>query len=257
MSTVYQKQDKRPRDVSVIIKTYDNSALPKKHKSELYLKDILGLTLTALETQTHPPLEVLVVDSSAGSGIAAVVKQAQTHTPLNLRHIPMEKEAFSHPKALNLGIRQAGGNIITCLSGDATPAHEQWLENLIAPLKTPQVAGSFSRHIARPGQALSIAERMRLWWRYRSKQTTLRESDHLFSNASSAFRKTQALETPFDESLYELEDYEWAKTMQAQGNSIAYVGNSAIYHTHSTSSLETLQRMLYYVFLRLKSDNTH
>ena len=82
----------------------------------------------------------------------------------------------------------------------------------------------------------------------------MRYTDHLFSNASSAFRKELALQIPFNEALPELEDYAWAKRVQGQGYAIAYVGESEVYHSHSTSSAKTLWRMVYYVFLRMKID---
>ncbi|MCK5684734.1 hypothetical protein KAJ27_11455, partial [bacterium] len=102
--------------------------------------------------------------------------------------------------------------------------------------------------------SLSWIEQFRLWWRYRSRSTTLRYNDHIFSNACSAFRKDLALQIPFDETLYEMEDYAWAKDIQGQGYAIAYVGNSEIFHSHASSSFKTLQRMLYYIYLRMKYD---
>ncbi|MBN1877840.1 MAG: glycosyltransferase family 2 protein [Anaerolineae bacterium] len=240
--------------VSVIIKTYDNTHGNTCATSFPTLKELLGDTLTALAKQTHLPREVLVVDSSAGDGIAQVLQVTSQSHVLNIRHIPLPPAEFSYPHALNLGIQHADGDIVISLSGDATPANPRWLETLIAPLADPKVGGSFSRHIPRPAVPLAWAERFRLWWRYRSRETTIRYTDHIFSNASSAFPRALALEVPFDETLTELEDYAWAGEVQSQGYGIAYVGESEVYHCHTTASLKTLWRMLYYVYLRMKAD---
>lgn len=239
--------------ISIVIKTYDDSATSKRRRSAT-LKELLAATLQAIGQQTLRPCEVLVVDSSVGGGIAEVV---QRHTQAGgppVRRIPLAQETFSYPRALNLGVQNAVGDVVVSLSGDATPANGRWLERLVAPLANPQVAGAYSRQVARPGEKLAWAERLRLWWRYRSRSTTLRRRDHLFSNASSAFRRELALRIPFDETLAELEDYEWARQVQRAGYAIAYAGDSEVFHSHASSSLATLWRMLYYVYLRMRAD---
>ena len=172
--------------VSVVIKTFDNSH--RAVRGFPTLKELLVTTLQVLEAQTFLPYEVLVVDSSAGDGIAEILQQYGPVHAFRLRRISLVMECFSYCHAMNVGVQEAEGEIVVSLSGDATPANERWLETLIAPLENPKVAGAFSRHIARPGLPLAWAERLRLWWRYRSKATELRQTDHVFSNASSAFR---------------------------------------------------------------------
>ncbi len=238
--------------VSVVIKTYDNSR--RAVRGSPTLKELLVETLRTLEAQTFLPDEVLVVDSSKGDGIAEVLRQYGPVQAFHLRRLPLAMEHFSYCHAMNVGVQEAEGEIVASLSGDATPANERWLETLIAPLEDPKVAGAFSRHIARPGVPMAWAERLRLWWRYRSKATSLRQTDHVFSNASSAFRRALALEIPFDESLTEIEDYAWAGAVQRRGYWIAYAGASEVYHSHTASSLKTLWRMGYYVYLRAKID---
>lgn len=238
--------------VSVVIKTYDDSATASRRS--IPLKETLVVTLRALVEQTLRPHEVLVVDSSAGDGIAEVIQAHAPTTEIAVRRVPLAPESFSHPRALNLGVQHAQGDVVASLSGDATPANDSWLENLVAPLADPQVGGAFSRHVARPGMVIPWAERFRLWWRYRSRSTMLRRTDHVFANASSAFPRSLALEIPFDETLTELEDYRWAGEVQRRGYAIAYVGSSEVFHSHSASGLKTLWRMAYYIWLRMQAD---
>jgi rhamnosyltransferase len=240
--------------VSVVIKTYDDSETPGPRRRFATLKELLAQTLQALDDQTLPCHEVLVVDSSVGGGIAEVIRDHAHSSQAPIHRVPLAQEDFSHPRALNLGVQRATGDIVANLSGDATPANAAWLEKLVAPLADREVAGAFSRQVARPGMPLSWAERFRLWWRYRSTSTTLRRADHLFSNAACAFRRELAKEIPFDERLVELEDYAWARDVQRQGYAIAYVGDSEVFHAHGASSLRTVWRMVYYVYLRMRLD---
>ncbi|MBN2006547.1 MAG: glycosyltransferase [Anaerolineae bacterium] len=241
-------------DVSIVIKTYDNSPVLQQGCAIPTLKDILGGTLDIIAAQTLSPYEIVVVDSSAGDGIAEVVRRYESRLRCALRRVPLAPQQFSYPRALNLGVQQAKGEVVVSLSGDATPANVHWLARLVAPLAHTEVAGAFSRHVIRRELPLSMAERFRLWWRYRSRETTIRRQDAVFSNACSAFRRELALQFPFDETLHELEDYAWARTMQNRGMAIAYVGESEVLHSHTTSSARTLWRMVYYVYLRMKVD---
>lgn len=244
-----------PPRVTVVIKTYDDrerhQPAPAEKQREPVLIRYLSETLDALASQTLQPLEVLVVDSSRGDGIALALESRHGSRALPVRRVSIPSEQFTHPRALNLGIREAAGEVVSILSGDATPANEQWLELLVTPLADPHVAGTYSRQIHRPGVRRSKAEEFRVWWRYR-RQSSFKRRDPLFSNASSAFRRLLALEMPFDEGLKELEDYDWAMKVRERGLAFVYVGDSEVYHTHRSTSWQTLWRMIYYGYFRAK-----
>jgi GT2 family glycosyltransferase len=254
MSDVLDDSRFRPR-VSVIIKTYDDRENSKrghdvKHP-EGRLRAYLQQTLDALNNQTLSPHEVLIVDSSKGAGIINLLEQRPNSDHVPLQRIVLASEKFSHPRALNLGVREAKGEIVASLSGDASPANENWLACLVQPLGDPKVAGSYSRQIERPDHMLSFMERLRLWWRYRSRSRFIRK-DPLFSNACSAFRRDLALDIPFDETLVEVEDYDWSIKVRHRGFKIVYAGDSEVYHSHYSSSWETLHRMVDYAYRRVK-----
>ncbi len=241
--------------VSVVIKTYDDGEkqrrAPGQRQPKPVLVEYLRETLDALRRQTLAPHEVLVVDSSRGDGIILALEAPGASTGLPVRRISLPSQQFNHPRALNLGVREASGEIVSILSGDATPANERWLEALIGPLSDSRVAGTCSRQVPRPGVPQSTAEQFRIWWRYR-RRSSFRRRDPLFSNASAAFRRELALEIPFDETLTELEDYDWGIRVREQGYTILYVGNSEVYHSHGSSSLQTLRRMITYGFGRAR-----
>jgi len=243
----YSPADKLRPSVSVVIKTYDDREKRRRAPEEWQpaLVGYLLETLGALHRQTLAPHEVLVVDSSRGDGIVRALESPEASIGVPVRRVALASQEFSHPRALNLGVREASGEIISILSGDATPANERWLASLIEPLSDSRVAGTCSRQIPRPGVPQSRAEKFRIWWRYR-KQSSFKRRDPLFSNASAAFRRELALAIPFDETLMELEDYDWGIRVRAQGYTIIYVGDSEVYHSHGSSSLQTFRRMIAY-----------
>jgi GT2 family glycosyltransferase len=248
-------RDVSPPRVSVVIKTYDDREkhrqAPGERQAEPVLVWYLLETLAALRRQSLAPHEVLVVDSSRGDGIAQALETPAASVGIPVRRVRISSQEFTHPRALNLGVREATGEIVSILSGDATPANERWLESLVEPLADSHVAGTYSRQIQRPGVPQSAAEKFRLWWRYR-RQSSFQRKDPLFSNASAAFRRSLAEEMPFDESLVELEDYDWAMRVRDRGYTIVYAGDSEVYHSHSSSSMQTVRRMIYYGYFRAR-----
>jgi GT2 family glycosyltransferase len=241
--------------VSVVIKTYDDREkrhrAPEERQPQPVLVGYLLETLDALRRQSLLPHEVLVVDSSRGDGVGRALAAPGASSDITVRRVPFPSQEFTHPRALNLGVREATGEIVSILSGDATPANERWLETLVEPLSDPRVAGTYSRQIPRPGVPQSKAEQFRIWWRYR-KQASFQRRDPLFSNASAAFRRDLAVQIPFDETLMELEDYDWGIRVRAQGYAIVYVGDSEVYHSHGSNSLQTLRRMVAYGYGRAR-----
>ena len=77
------------KTISIIIKTYDNSLAPGRPEDFPTLKTLLVESLRALETQTVLPDEILVVDSSAGDGIAETLRDYVSATDVPIRRVPL------------------------------------------------------------------------------------------------------------------------------------------------------------------------
>ena len=220
------------------------SILIKANNQRSYLAE----TFAALSQQSLQDFEVLFLYSGYSPDTLELAGA------WGARIVEIDAEEFSHPKAFNLGAEVASGQYLVCLSADAVPAHNRWLEQLIAPLACQSVAGVYGRHLFRTGG--NLLDWLRLRRRYRSRplckwaslpsQASLLPpgltgrdrvnvafgNDHLFSNANSAIRQELWHEHPFDESLDECEDYEWAFWAQQNGFSIAYSPEAAVFHTH-------------------------
>ncbi len=152
------------------------------------------------------------------------------------RVIRIDSRDFSHPKALNVGARDAKGEFLVALSADAVPAHSRWLEFLLRRFSDAKVAGVYGRHMPRGESSKNLAslvDAARMYRKYPADSKTRCFGDgHPFSNANSAIRRSLWERHPFDESLFEVEDYEWAGWAQGNGYCIVYDAEAAIQHTH-------------------------
>jgi rhamnosyltransferase len=198
------------------------SVLIKACDQMRYLSD----TFPALSSQSVHDFEILLLYSGRSSETPRLAEE------YGARVLPIAPEDFSHPKSLNLGAREALGRYLVCLSADAVPAGQHWLEELLAPLiNCGTVAGSYGRHALRRGaNAIDV---LRIASRYRWAPACRVHGDgHAFSNANSAIRKELWQEHPFDDQLPGCEDYEWALWAQRREYAIAYAPKAAVRHTH-------------------------
>ena len=126
--------------VSVIVPVKDGAR---------YLSDVL----TAVSRQRFDgEIETLVIDSGSSDGSVEIAHRA------GARVIEIAPSAFGHGKTRNLGAEQTSGDHIVFLTQDATPAHEEWLAELLAPIDVePMVGLSFGPHLPRIATSPTIS----------------------------------------------------------------------------------------------------
>jgi glycosyltransferase involved in cell wall biosynthesis/LmbE family N-acetylglucosaminyl deacetylase len=219
----------RPPLVSVLIPTKNG---------ERYLDELLS----AIATQQGEvrPLEVIAVDSGSRDRTLAILLRHQ------VRILQISPEAFSHGTTRNLLASQARGEFLVFLTQDASPVNDQWLQNLIAPVRADaRVAGGYSRQLPRanchPMEWRRIVEEEfhgqvdsrvhsaidnredyeRNPWRYR-----------FFANTSAVLRRSVWEQIPFPEIAF-AEDQAWADQVMKAGYKTTYAADSVVYHSHS------------------------
>ena len=90
--------------------------------------------LDGIDGQTMRPFEVIIVDS----GSKDLTVQIARSRGARIEHI--EPGEFSFGRALNLGARVAGGDVLVMASAHTYPASERWLELLLKPFSDSAVA---------------------------------------------------------------------------------------------------------------------
>ncbi len=191
--------------------------------------------------KTKDDFELIIIDSGTTDGSLDIVQKSKA------RLIQINPSDFGHGKTRNYAVNIAGGKYIVMLVQDATPANDNWLDELIKPLREDEnVAGVYSKQI--PYIEASILEKYFLSIHYpdtyeiKKKKDVLTVKDVFFSNVSSAMRKDLLVNFKFDEELIMSEDQAWAKEIIQNGYKIVYNPGSIVYHSHKYSLIKVFQR---------------
>ena len=216
--------------VSVVIPTYNGGPLFEE-------------VLERVFRQKMQPSEVIVIDSSSSDGTELVAKAF----PVEFHRI--SKAAFGHGKTRNYGATLANGEYVVFLTQDAMPSDDLWLLNLVQSLDSPRVAGAFSRQVARDQAAPMEKFFYSEMYPAQSKiigRADAGSGDVVFSNASSAIRKSFIMEHPFAEDILMSEDLAWALQILDEDYEIMYEADSLVTHSHDASIQSLIKR--YYCF---------
>lgn len=205
--------------------------------------------------QRAPSYEVVVIDSGSTDGTVSIVSEF----PVRLHQIPAQ--SFHHSGTRNLAATLARGRVLVFLAGDAVPADDRWLAEMLAPFSDPQVGAVYGRQLPKPGstqeramvfdaiygQARIVKEparRRELGYRY-----------YLFSTVNAAIRADVWQRTGgFPEDLKVFEDLAIAKKILDGGWKIVYTPDAAVFHSHNHSAGGLFKRYfdLGVVFKRLE-----
>ncbi len=216
--------------------------------AEQYLAQSMDMILAQKLDSTF---EALIIDSGS---------QDQTRDicfKYPVRLIEISPEEFNHGETRNLAVCEANpsSQFIVYLSQDALPKDEFWLGNLLAPMMAdPQVAGTFSRHVPRPGASPMLVRQLTTRWQTGGEQrlvkqmpTSIEEYEAnqffyiYFSNTSSAIRREIWQKFPFRQVNF-AEDAEWADRVLRAGYKIVFEPSSIVIHSHDYSTLEQFRQ---------------
>jgi rhamnosyltransferase len=206
--------------------------LLKNHRS------FLEQSFTLIQKQAYPgPVEIVYIDSGSTDGTCAFMEErgVQAH------RIP--PEAFHHGRTRNLAASLARGEILVSLSGDAVPAHDQWLNNLIRHFDDPKVGAVYGRQI--PPNDTGPVRRQIMSSEYpetvqvRSLDGFRRPHPGLFrfSNVNAAFRAAVWRRFPWNETVLLAEDQGMCRDVLTAGMKVIYDPEASVYHGHERSLL--------------------
>jgi rhamnosyltransferase len=120
------------------------------------------------------------------------------------RIVRLRSEDFTFGHSLNVGIEAAHGRFMVLLSAHAIPSDENWLGNLIAPLRRAEVAMTFG---GQRGHTVSKFSECRDFERMFPDHSYEVDAEQPFANnANSAVKRELWQKYPFDKGLPGLED---------------------------------------------------
>jgi rhamnosyltransferase len=194
------------------------------------------------------PVELIVVDSGSGDGTLEAAARA------GARILEVDRSAFNHGMARDLGARSAGGEIYVFTVQDARPADEHWLRFLVEPLLEGAAAAA-SRILPRPessplarrtafdsimaSDAPFEADPSKVNLEAMTPEETRRFAR--FDDISSGVRAEVYRDIPF-RPVPMAEDLQWALDALRRGHRIRYAPRSMVYHSHEYAPIPAYRR---------------
>jgi len=203
---------KNPKpETTVIVRTFNEQ------------RDLPAL-FDALDRQHYRDFEVIVVDSGSFDRTREIAEARAD------RLIQISRHDFTFGHSLNMGFKAAAGRFGVMVSAHTVPRDEDWLENLVAPLREEKTAMSYGRQLGVPSSRFGEAQDFE---RIFGPDPRIEQPGHFAANnANAAVRCDLWRQRPFDESLLGLEDIDWAKHWMEQGYRVVYEPSAALYHIH-------------------------
>ena len=204
------------------------SVLMRSHNDIPYVRQ----TVEALLAQeVDDTVEIISCDDRSTDGTAeylAGVTQLRRIAPPEGKYVP--------GKTLNYMIRHAQGEYIVFNNADAIPQHNEYLKNLVEPLKDHSVSCVFGNQIAR-ADAFAVVRKD--YERAFGDGSISCKWHKFFSLVTSGFRKEELLAHPFDETFQYSEDSQWVNRREVK---IVYVPDAVVEHSHNYTVPEIRKR---------------
>lgn len=166
----------------------------------------------------------------------------------NLIYEIIKKQEFSHSLTREKIAMKYGEDIVVFISQDIEPKDENWLKNLINPIKNGECEASFSKQLCK----YNNIEKYTREFNYKSKSRITSKEDlnklglytFFFSDASSAvsmniYKKLNAYD---GKMLLISEDMYFAQKLIVEGYRIKYCAESEVYHSHDFRLRELFKR---------------
>lgn len=198
-------------------------ALLTRDAGPLFERVLAGI---AAQTLAHS-VELVAIDSGSTDGTADRLRDA------GARVIDIQPAQFDFGLSRDLAYQHARGDIVVNLSQDAVPAHDRWLENLVAPLVQPGIAVACGASLPDPDRGHRQFAWERNGWFYftREMQKFRRAHGRGVSFANSAVRRSVWQQLRFDAQPLG-EDFQFQRKVQREGLSIAFPAGAETLHHH-------------------------
>ena len=197
--------------------------------------DVIRGTLQMVKAQSYTNYELWNFDSSSTDGTLDIIREFNVPERIRLN----DPASYNPGRVLNAAVAATGGDILVFLNSDATPQNEDWLQQLIAPLRDTACGASYGRQTPRPDcRSLFVKDTERAFGDGRVSAGWL----HFFSMANSAVRRELLESHPFDTGIQYSEDIDWSYRMRNLGHGIVYVPDAPAMHSHNYTLGQSYRR---------------
>ncbi len=206
-----------------------NYSIPKRPTTSFVIRTKneekwLGTVLEKLFNQSRKDFEVIIVDNESTDQTMEIVKSFPVH-----KLITIKNKDFNHAYSTNLGIFNSRGKYVGLTNGHSIPASLSWYAEAIENFSDPMVAAVTGHTLPLPdASTLERIDAALNIWRLLQK----RKNVHWISTTNALIRKDLWELYPFDETLPQCEDYDWASEMHARGWKIICDLKFNVYHSH-------------------------
>lgn len=204
------------------------SVLMRSHNDIKYVQKTVSMLL---EQCIDEEFEILSCDDHSTDGTAEYLNSVS-----GIRHISPPEGSYVPGKTLNHMISHAGGDKIVFNNADAVPQSRDYLKHLTAPLKDLSVNCVYGNQIPRSNAFYVVRKD---YERAFGDGHIACKWHNFFSLVSSAFRKVELLEHPFDETFQYSEDSQWVNRRKVR---IVYVKEAVVEHSHNYTLAEVKKR---------------
>lgn len=188
------------------------------------------------------PWEIVVVDNESSDNTLQLCRE------YNARVVSISAAEFTYGRALNLGIREAKGELILLLSSHSLPVGSNFLNQATEPFEDPAIAAARCLMIGNADQIASWFKPQTIHYNTPDDQQRAESGTDWLGKYPTAgcctLRRCVWEKIAFDETLEANEDKLWASKVLSQGYSI-YSCTEAIwlYTRKRTRAAERNRRM--------------
>ena len=191
----------------------------------------IGYCLQSVVDYLGEDLQIIIVDNCSKDNSIRIVN---TFDYLKIFKKKVAKNDYTPGKALNLGVKEATGDLILIIS-----AHCE-----ITKFSLDHAITNLQENIAIWGKQIPIFDgkkisRRYMWSNFKDESSINHyckfEDRYFFHNAFSLFKKESLLQFPFNEDLIGKEDRIWANERIEAGQNIKYESNFIAKHHYTVN----------------------
>jgi glycosyltransferase involved in cell wall biosynthesis len=194
----------------------------------------LKATLEKIFKQKYKNFLVAIVDNYSKDRTLEIAKRYNTKIFKIKKFIP--------GKAINIPIKKINSKFVVCLSAHCIPTDEDWLSNLIKPLKNKKVAAVYGKQMPMFNTESQNYRDLKIVF---GNDKRIQKKDYFFHNANSAIRASLLKKYPFSDKATNIEDRLWAKQILDLNKNlqIIYEPKAAVFHHHGLHQSNNKKRL--------------